>query len=84
MTTQKEVTFYFDPICPWAWRASLWIREVAKVRPIQFCNPVRLSKYVVLDDSKIGRLLTHVNKKTLLFINRLSTSITGLYTITKV
>lgn len=34
MTAQKEVTFYFDPICPWAWRTSLWMREVAKVRPI--------------------------------------------------
>lgn len=35
MAEQKEVTFYFDPVCPWAWRASLWIREVAKVRPIK-------------------------------------------------
>jgi len=34
MATQKELTFYFDPVCPWAWRTSLWIREVAKVRPL--------------------------------------------------
>lgn len=30
-----KLTFYFDPLCPWAWRTSLWIREVRTVRDLQ-------------------------------------------------
>ena len=27
--------FLFDPVCPWAWRASLWMRAVARVRSVE-------------------------------------------------
>jgi len=30
----RRVRFLFDPDCPWAWRASLWVREVARARPL--------------------------------------------------
>jgi len=30
-----KLTFYFDPLCPWAWRTSLWIREARMVRDLQ-------------------------------------------------
>jgi 2-hydroxychromene-2-carboxylate isomerase len=34
MADQIDVDFYFEPVCGWAWRTSIWMRRVAKVRPI--------------------------------------------------
>jgi 2-hydroxychromene-2-carboxylate isomerase len=30
----EKIRFYFDPACPWAWRSSIWMREVATVRDL--------------------------------------------------
>jgi 2-hydroxychromene-2-carboxylate isomerase len=30
-----HVIFYFDPLCPWAWLTSLWVREVRRHRPLE-------------------------------------------------
>jgi hypothetical protein len=32
--TNKEVSFYFDPACPWTWLTSRWLLEAASVRSI--------------------------------------------------
>lgn len=29
-----EVEFYFEPVCGWAWRTSIWMRRVAKQRAL--------------------------------------------------
>ncbi len=34
MSDSVDLDFYFDPACGWAWRTSLWIREVASLRPV--------------------------------------------------
>lgn len=34
MNELQHVRFLFDPACPWAYRASLWVREVAEVMPL--------------------------------------------------
>ncbi len=34
MADKIEVEFYFEPVCGWAWRTSIWMRRVAQERPI--------------------------------------------------
>ncbi len=31
----SELTFYFDPLCPWTWRTSQWVREVQREQPLE-------------------------------------------------
>jgi 2-hydroxychromene-2-carboxylate isomerase len=29
-----DVTYFFEPVCPWTWRASRWLVTVAEARPL--------------------------------------------------
>jgi protein-disulfide isomerase-like protein with CxxC motif len=50
-----ELDFYFDPACGWAWRTSLWIREVATMRPISITwKLVSLGVINAPDDWRVG------------------------------
>lgn len=35
MPEKTPVDFWFDPLCPWAWLTSRWMREVERVRPVR-------------------------------------------------
>lgn len=47
----SNLTFYFDPVCPWAWRTFLWVREV---HSLQATYKIFSLKEINRDDS-LGR-----------------------------
>ena len=60
----EALDFYFDVLCPWAWRTSLWMREVARQRPLtvtwkQFslaiCNKAEPESEFMRRDLALGR-----------------------------
>jgi 2-hydroxychromene-2-carboxylate isomerase len=34
-SSRATADFWFDPVCPWAWMTSQWMREVQKVRDVE-------------------------------------------------
>lgn len=34
MTERESIEFFFDPMCPWAYQTSVWIRRVREQRPL--------------------------------------------------
>jgi 2-hydroxychromene-2-carboxylate isomerase len=45
----QTLRFLFDPACPWAYRASLWVREVAEVLPLKVSWEVFSLEYINRD-----------------------------------
>ncbi|SIL55521.1 DsbA family protein [Rothia sp. ND6WE1A] len=35
MSETSKIDFWFDPICPWCWMTSRWIKDVEKVRDVE-------------------------------------------------
>lgn len=46
-----HVRFLFDPACPWAYRASLWIREVAELLPLEVEWEIFSLEYINRNDA---------------------------------
>ena len=81
-----DVTFYFDPVCPWTWRASRWLTSVAEARGLAIeWRPFSL---LVLNDGpdeehgaeleashRALRLVAHLNE-----VDGRQDDIAGLYT----
>jgi 2-hydroxychromene-2-carboxylate isomerase len=46
----ERVRFYFDVLCPWAWQAAVWMREVERVRDVAV--DWRLFSLILLNEGK--------------------------------
>ena len=82
-----DVTFFFDPSCPWTWRASRWLTTVAAARGLEIeWRPFSL---LVLNDGKPDekhRVEMHAAHRGLRLIEQLARAgrqddITRLYTV---
>ncbi len=51
-TTPATADFWFDPLCPWAWITSRWMKEVEQVRDVQTSFHVMCLAY--LNEDKDG------------------------------
>ncbi|HXF74214.1 MAG TPA: DsbA family protein, partial [Actinomycetota bacterium] len=46
----ERVRFYFDVLCPWAWQAAVWMREVERVRDVRV--DWRLFSLILLNEGR--------------------------------
>jgi 2-hydroxychromene-2-carboxylate isomerase len=67
-----DVTFFFDPSCPWTWRASRWLTTVADARGVEIeWRPFSL---LVLNDGKPDekyRVAVEASHRALRLVERL-------------
>ncbi|TDC42343.1 DsbA family protein [Micromonospora sp. KC213] len=47
-----DATFFFDPVCPWTWRASRWLVTVAQARGLSV--EWRSFSLAILNDGKVS------------------------------
>jgi 2-hydroxychromene-2-carboxylate isomerase len=69
---KTSVDFYLDTACPWSWRTSVWMREVAQVRPVdvhwKFLSLEEINK--PLDTVREGHIASRRTFRTMVLARR--------------
>ena len=52
--TLTVVDFWFDPVCPYSWTASRWLREVGQRRPLRVRHHL-MSLYLLTSTAPTSR-----------------------------